>query len=273
MEIIEKIDNLKSVLDSLKPFNKDKEAKIKHRLRLDWNYHSNHMEGNSLSFHEVKGLISLGMNVPGKPHRDHLEIKGHNEALKWIELLVRMDYPITEDFIKEIHRMILKEPYDIQLRTESGHITHRQIWIGQYKAMPNHVIASNGRAFTFASPQETAGKMAELVKWVQETAKDETVHPLELATELHYRFIAIHPFDDGNGRSGRILLNFILMRAGYPPVIIRTTDKKAYFKALQQADNGNLFPLRDYLGGYLIESLELMISMLKDEISIENYEY
>jgi Fic family protein len=94
------------------------------------------------------------------------------------------------------------------------------------------VLTRTGEMFYFASPEETPAKMAELMAWYNENVNKEDTNAVLFATEFHYRFIRIHPFDDGNGRLARLLMNFILMLKGYPPAIIKTEDKDAYYNAL-----------------------------------------
>ncbi|WP_262507194.1 Fic family protein, partial [Sphingobacterium sp. IITKGP-BTPF85] len=151
-----------------------------------------------------------------------------------MEDLVKGDYPLTENFIRELHTLLLKSPYEVKAITADGQQTSRRIAVGQWKTAPNHVQTSTGEIFRFATPEETPAKMHDLITWYRSQSEKDDVNALILAAEFHYRFIRIHPFDDGNGRTARILMNFILMKFGYPPVIIKTDDKKNYFSALQQ---------------------------------------
>ncbi len=265
MESLEKVILLKKELDSLRPISKAQEFAIMQKFRLDWNYHSNHLEGNSLSFGETKALILFGITAQGKPLKDHFEITGHDEAVKWIEEVVKEERPLTEAFIRELHKLILKEPYEKEAITPEGLPTKKKIQIGQYKTTPNHVLTQTGEIFRFATPEETPAKMQELIEWFREKKEDHETIPLLLAAEFHYRFIRIHPFDDGNGRTARILMNFILMQYGYPPVIIKTEEKQRYLSALQQADAGMIDSFIHYIEENLIQSLELMIKGAKGE--------
>src|SRR5215213_10725742 len=113
MNALEKAEQLKAELDSLRPLDSEAEARIMQKFRLDWNYHSNNLEGNSLTFGETRALILFGITAQGKPLKDHFEIQGHNEAIKWVEEVVQKNMPITEKFIRELHVMILKEPYEV----------------------------------------------------------------------------------------------------------------------------------------------------------------
>ncbi|MDH5382771.1 MAG: Fic family protein [Cyclobacteriaceae bacterium] len=267
-ETLNIIQQLNTELDTLRPISPEQEKVIMDKFRLDWNFNSNHLEGNLLTFGETKALLLHGITAQGKPLKDHLEIKGHNEAIKYIEEVVKKERPLTETFIREIHEMILKEPYKVDSITPDGKPVKRMIQIGQYKTVPNHVKTKTGEIFRFASPEETPAKMAELMEWLRNELQKKNKIPVLIAAEFHYRFILIHPFDDGNGRLARILMNFLLMMMGHPPVIIKTEKKIEYFKALQLADSGNLEFFINYIAKQLIWSLEIMLKGAKGE-SIE----
>ncbi len=260
MEILEKVQKLKAELDSLRPLDPEREARIWQQFRLEWNYHSNNIEGNSLTFGESKALILFGVTAQGKPLKDHFEITGHNEAINWVLDLVKGDAELTEVFIRELHTLILKEPYHIGAITSDGKPTRRKIEVGKYKTQPNHVITSTGETFYFATPEETPAKMQELIDWYR---SETDIDPLILATEFHYRFVRIHPFDDGNGRVARILMNFILMKHGYPPVIIRTEDMENYYRVLTLADADQMEPFVEYVATNLEMSLFKMLDAVR----------
>jgi Fic family protein len=257
-EIIQAL-HLKSELDALRPMDKEQEDRIMQKFRLDWNYHSNHLEGNSLTYGETKALILFGVTAPGKPLKDTLEIKGHNEAINWVLEMIQGDRPLTENFIRELHSLLLQDSYK-ESKNAKGEIVPRKITVGQYKTSPNHVQTVTGEIFYFATPEETPAKMTELLEWYKEKASEKEVNPILVAAEFHYKFIRIHPFDDGNGRTARILMNFILMQFGFPPVIIKTEDKANYFAALQMADAGNIESFVTYIAQNLNRSLEIMIA-------------
>ncbi len=265
MNNVEKSILLKKELDQLRPLKKEDELRIMQKFRLDWNYHSNHLEGNSLTFRETKALILFGITAQGKPLKDHFEVTGHNEAVKWVLQVVKEDRPLTENFIRELHELILKEPYEVDAITPDGQPTKKRVRVGEYKNTPNHVKTETGEIFRFATPEETPAKMNDLVNDFRTKSKDPNVNPILLAAEFHYRFIRIHPFDDGNGRTARILMNFILLKFGYPPVIIKTEEKETYFSALRQADAGLLEAFVEYIGINLVRSLEIMIRGAKGE--------
>ena len=251
---------LKLQLDELRPLNKEQESRIMQKFRLDWNYHSNHLEGNSLTYGETKALILFGITAQGKPLKDHFEITGHNDAINWIFDVVKGDFPLTEKFIRELHTLLLKESYKVDAITQDGQPTKKSINVGSYKTSANHVLTKTGETFYFATPEETPAKMHDLLVWYNQKIKEVDKNPILIAAEFHYKFIRIHPFDDGNGRTARILMNFILMQFNYPPVIIKTEDKVNYFAVLQMADAGNIGAFLEYIAQNLVRSLEIMIA-------------
>ncbi len=268
IEELEKAEKLKTELDSLRPVNAEAEARIMQKFRLDWNYHSNNLEGNTLTYGETKALILFGITAQGKPLKDHFEITGHNEAINWILEIVKDETPLTEKFIRELHTLLLKESSYKEALTPDGKPTRRKIEVGKYKTQPNHVITVTGETFYFATPEETPAKMHDLLEWFRNEKEKPDVNPIILASLFHYKFIRIHPFDDGNGRTARILMNFILMQFGFPPVIIKTEDKENYYAVLRLADADQLEPFIEYIAKNLNRSLEIMIKGAKGE-SIE----
>ena len=256
---------LKKELDALRPIKKEDELRILQKFRLDWNFHSNHLEGNSLTYGETKALILFGITAQGKPLKDHFEVTGHDEAIQEVIDIIKKERPLTESFIREFHKLILKTPYEVDAITSDGQPTKKKIKVGEYKSTPNHVKTKTGEIFRFATPEETPALMNDLIQWYREQLEEKEVNPILLATQFHYKFIRIHPFDDGNGRLARILMNFILMQFEYPPAIIKTQDKENYFAALRQADAGIFEPFVEYITKNLIHSLEIMIKGAKGE--------
>ncbi|MFT5703313.1 MAG: Fic family protein [Rickettsiales bacterium] len=256
---------LKKELDQLRPIDPEQEARIMQKLRLDWNYHSNALEGNSLTYGETKMLLLHGITIGGKPFKDAMEITGHNEAINLVQDVVRQNHPLTENFIRELHTLILKEAYQIDVQTQDGSWVKKTVKIGQYKTEPNSVETKTGEMFYFAEPFAVPSKMNDLINHYRREIIDENFNPIILAAKFHHDFILIHPFDDGNGRTARILMNFILMQFGFPPAIIKTGDKENYFAALRQADGDDLEPFIQYIAENVVQSLEIMIKGAKGE--------
>lgn len=268
-ELLLRIEQLKGAIEQLRPLDKHTLGKIEQKFRLDWNYHSNAIEGNSLNFGETKSFLLHGITAAGKPLKDHLDLRGHNEAILALEDIIKEERPISEHFIRELHQVILVEDSYNPAQTPDDLPTRKKIKVGQYKSTNNHVQTSTGEIFYFASVEETPAKMNDLIEWLREHKEQE--NPVVVAALFHYKFIVIHPFDDGNGRLARILMNFILMRAGFPPVVIKTKEKEAYFRALRQADGGNTSAFVEYIAEQLLASLELYLTGARGE-SIEELE-
>lgn len=259
------LDTLKAELDALRPLSPEQEARILQKFRLEWNYNSNAIEGNSLTLGETRSLLLHGLTAAGKPMRDHLDIKGHNEAVLWLEDMVRDERPLTEQFIRGMHEVLLGEAYDVPAQTADGQPTRKHIVPGQYKQLPNNVLTATGEMFYFAAPEQTQAMMTDLVDWYRQEVTHSTLHPVALAAEFHYRFVRIHPFDDGNGRMSRLLMNLILLRGGYPMTVIKQEDRNRYLAALSEADAGEFEPFLRFIIENVEASLRLMVRAAKGE--------
>lgn len=262
-DLTDQIDSLKNRIDFARPLPQDVEDKVMQKLRLEWNYHSNAIEGNRLNYGETVAFLMTGITAKGKSLKDHLDIRGHNEAILFLLSIVKDERNFTEADIRALHQMILVEPYDSPARTSEGLSTKKRITLGEYKTSPNHVQTATGEMYYYASPEETPAKMQELMEWYKEAGVNKEIHPLILAALFHYKFVAIHPFDDGNGRLSRILMNLILMRNGFPPVVIKMEDRQVYYANLSQADTGNYFPFVEFIGDYLTASLNLYLKAIE----------
>jgi Fic family protein len=259
LPIIDKIEALKSEIDGLRPLEKEQEDRIMQKLRLDWNYHSNAIEGNSLNYGETVAFLMHGVTAKGKPLKDYLDIRGHNEAIEFLMTLIKSDNELTEADIRSIHSMILVEPYEVDAITQDGNKTKRRISLGSYKTMPNHVRTATGEMHYYATPQETPIKMHDLMEWYKSAKQNTDIHPLVIAAIFHHKFVEIHPFDDGNGRLARLLMNLILMQNHFQPAVIRQNDRSNYYSTLSQADAGDLEPFTEYIGEALVHSMEIYL--------------
>ena len=265
MPLFADLDHLRANLDALRPLAPEQEARVLQKFRLEWNYNSNAIEGNSLTLGETRSLLLHGLTAAGKPMRDHLDIKGHNEAVVALEEFVRSEYPLTEQFIREMHQLLLGEPYHNPAQAAGGQPTRKLIVPGRYKTSPNNVLTATGETFYFASPEETPGRMTDLMDWYRAEEAAPTLPPVALAAEFHYRFVRIHPFDDGNGRMARLLMNLILLRHGYPMTVIKAADRNRYLAALAEADAGEFEPFLDFIVENVEDSLRLMIRAARGE--------
>lgn len=260
--LIKKMDELRDELDTLRPIPEDRLNRLNQKLRLDWNYHSNSIEGNTLTASETRAFLLHGITSNGKPFRDYIEMRGHNEALKKLEDIVHQDLNITEKLIKEFHKIIVVEPYDGEAEINPG----------EYKTMPNYLYSPSGERIDFEPPQEVPRLMNELINWLnnhidppKRKKKKYDLHPLLIACGFHVRFIQIHPFGDGNGRMARILMNLILMLCAYVPAVIKLEKRKEYYIALNQSTLDNMEPLAEFVAEECIQSLEMAVKAAKGE--------
>lgn len=263
--IISKIDFLQKEIEKFKPLSEENYNRIMNKFRLEWNYNSNAIEGNKLNYGETVAFLKHGITAKGKPLKDHLDIRGHNEGINFMLDIIKNNRPFNESDIRSLHEIVLVEPYETNAITPDGVPVKKRISLGKYKTLPNHVRTITGEMHYYATPEETPAKMEELMKWYAEADKDVSIHPLALASVFHHRFVSVHPFDDGNGRVARILMNLILMRNNFPPLVIKMTNRETYYGVLAQADAGDDTSLIEFMGEGLINSLEIYLRGAKGE--------
>lgn len=262
------LDALRDQWQSLQPLQPEDEVRLWQKFRLEWNYHSNHIEGNTLTYGETELFFLHDRIQAGHTYREYVEMKAHDAAIQHLRDLAREERILREGDIRNLNKIALKEPFWKDAITAEGTPTKKQIVPGGYKTTPNNVRTATGEIFFFARPEETAPKMQEFVEWLTRELSTGARHPVEIAARCHHDFVLIHPFDDGNGRVARLLVNYVLLKTGYPPLIVRTEKKGAYLAALQQADAGDLGPLIHHLATELRWSLETAIKAAHGE-SIE----
>jgi len=265
LPFLKEIDVSKQEVDRHKPLSKELNDKIFQKLRLDWNYNSNAIEGNSFTYGETIALLMEGITAKGKPLKDALDIKGHNEAIDFMMDMVKNDRGLNETDIRSLHKLVLGKDYHNDAVTVDGLKTRKLIQSGKYKTSPNHVQTATGEIHYYATPEETPIKMTELVDWFNDVLEGKDFHPIVLASIFHHRFVAIHPFDDGNGRMTRILTNFILLKFGYPVSVIKQETKQEYYACLSQADNGKLIPIVEYISNSVKDSLMIYSKAIAGE--------
>jgi Fic family protein len=193
-------------------------SNFEHSQDLELTYSSNAIEGNTLTAVETTMVIEHGMTVAGKPLRDHLEALDLYEAIRYVRDLARRRAALTEMDLRNLHRLVM-------LRSAPD-------MAGRYADQGRYVLTDAGR-HAFPSPAEVPALMGEFAQWLA-TAADVP----ETAFTAHRRLVEIHPFNDGNGRTARLLMNLVLIRGDYPPVAVRPADRAAYLSALQAAQRG-----------------------------------
>lgn len=257
------LTSLKAELNKLPELSGEQKEKLWLKFRLEWNYNSNHLEGNTLTYGQTKILLINEQAIGEKTMREYKEMEAHDFAIKYVQDEASIkEKPLTENFIRELNEIILVRPFWKEAQTIDGQNTRRLIEIGKYKKFPNSVRLQNGEIFHYAKPEEVAAKMEELVNWYNNEIE---LSPEDLAAYLHYRFVRIHPFDDGNGRVARLLMNYVLLKHNLPPVIIKSADKANYLLALNKADTGDIKAFADYITEQLKWSLQLHIKAANNE--------
>lgn len=222
---------------SFQPMEPEAQKKLQDKFRLEFNYNSNHIEGNTLTYGQTKLLLMFDETSGSASLKDYEEMKAHNVGLEIMKQVASdRERPLTESFIRELNRIILVQNYWKNARTAEGQDTRMEVKVGEYKSRPNSVVTTTGEIFHYATPEETPAFMTDLVKWYNEEAGKRELSPIEMASLLHYRYIRIHPFEDGNGRIARLLVNFVLHRYGYPMIVISSDDKFNYLRILHQCD-------------------------------------
>jgi Fic family protein len=208
----------KAELDRLRSRVPEGLTNLEHAHDLELTYTSNAIEGNTLTAAETTIVIEQGITVAGKPLKDHLEAIDHYDAIRYVRELARQATPLTEMDIRALHKLVV--------------LRSRPDIAGSYADQGRYVLTDTGR-HAFPSPSQIPALMGDFATWLR-NAPDTP----ETAFQAHRELVDIHPFNDGNGRTARLLMNLILIRGGYPPVAVRPVDRPAYILALQQNQTG-----------------------------------
>jgi Fic family protein len=233
------------------PLPRENEHRLWQRLRIEWNYNSNHIEGNTLTYGETLLLLIHGRTRGEHLMREYEEMRGHDVAIELVRSLAREERPLSEGEIRDLNRILLKEGFWRVAETPDGEPTRKWVEPGRYKTQPNHVLTATGEIFHFATPEETPARMADFVQRLRAEMETPNLALPALLAWLHHDFIRIHPFDDGNGRVVRLLLNYVLLRLGLLPLVIKSRDRHRYLDVIAFADAGDLVPL----GNFFMEAL------------------
>lgn len=230
------IDEIYKKWLSLLPLSDKKQAQLDRKFTVEYNYNSNHIEGNTLTYGQTELLLLFGKVSGEADMKDCEEMKASNVGLKMITEEVKEKHPLTETFIRQLHHTLLREDYTVYTTLPGGIQSSYVVHAGRYKTRPNSVITRYGERFEYASPEETPALMHDLVQWYNYAESNGNYTAVELASLFHYRYIRIHPFEDGNGRIARLMMNYILSRHGWPMIVVRSRNKHSYLEALHQAD-------------------------------------
>ncbi|CEN33575.1 Fic family protein [Capnocytophaga cynodegmi] len=238
------IDNLKNRLNELRALQSEKVVKA---LEIEYTYESNKIEGNTLTLQETALVIEKGLTIGGKTLNEHLEAVNHTHAIDFIKEIAKGNEPITERLITEIHALILKGIDNSNA--------------GRYRNVP---VLISGAKHVPPQPYAVPLEMEKLMQWYNDN-KD-TLHPIELASEMHERLVTIHPFIDGNGRTSRLLMNLILLRWGYPIAILKgdTESRLKYYGTLETAQIENdKRPFIDLIADNIRQTIERIIKIVE----------
>ena len=210
-----KADLLKAKLDSYRPLDAQVVSNLHDNLVLQWTYHSNAIEGNTLTLKETKVALE-GITIGGKTLREHFEAINHRDAILMVEERVAKQQPLDEWTIKSLHQLVMKN-----IDSDNA---------GRYRQV--NVLIS-GAEHRPPEALQVPEQMAAFIDWYSNQAQ--ALHPIERAARVHGEFVKIHPFVDGNGRTSRLLMNLELMKAGFPATVIEVTQRLDYYQALDQA--------------------------------------
>lgn len=217
------LDELKERLDQKRPLPQSVIKNLQDVFRIEWIYHSNAIEGNTLTLLETKVVVEEGITIGGKMLREHFEAINHAEAIDYVEEIVSKQESLTERTLKQLHYLIIKNIDN----ENAGTYRNVNVRISGSQHNPPHFL-------------QIDNDMRELFQWYEENREE--LHPVELAALFHFKFVYIHPFADGNGRSARLLMNLILMQHGFPPAIIKANpnDRLHYYDCLEKASIDNI---------------------------------
>ena len=282
------IESLYQEWRSLQPLKEEDQRRLDQKFMLEFNYNSNHLEGNTLTYGQTEFLLMFGKVVDAANMKDLEDMKASNVGLKMVKLEAEdKERPLSEAFIRTLHHTLLREDYEERREYPDGTVRTYTVHAGIYKTRPNSVKTVTGEVFEYASPEETPALMTDLVQWYNEKEQKQQLSPIELATLFHYRYIRIHPFEDGNGRVSRLLVNYILHRHGYPMIVVKSDDKTNYLTALNRCDltvgpipaDGahatidQVRPFVEYLSNCLERALQVSIKAAKGESIAEENDF
>ena len=239
--LLSQIDHKKAELDSRRPLTAGEAERLKEEFVVEYTYNSNAIEGNTLTLRETD-LVLRGLTINQKPLKDHMEAVGHKEAFDFVSELVKENVPISESIIKQIHSLVLADKREDR---------------GIYRRVPVRILGAQHEP---VQPYLIEPKMEQLLHDFAESKE----HIVTKLARFHIEFEGIHPFIDGNGRTGRLLVNLELMREGYPPIDIKFADRVSYYNAFDEYyAKHNLSAMENLFAGYINARLDMYLDMLR----------
>ncbi len=234
----------KAELDALRPLPAAALRRLNKQLTIEWIYNSNAIEGSTLTLRETQLILEQGITIGGKSLREHFEVINHQDAIKFVESLALQQEPLTAFHVRQLHALVL-----VKIDDENA---------GQYRSVPVRIL---GAAHEPPPSWNIPALIHNWERWLHE--QEGVSEPVALAAIAHHKLVAIHPFIDGNGRTARLIMNLVLMRAGYPPAIIARANRRQYYRVLWLADGGKPAPLVNFVGRAVERSLTLYLEMCK----------
>jgi len=231
-----RIKEKKARLDALRPLSPSVLTRLNETLTLEWIYNSNAIEGSTLTLQETRLILETGLTIGGKSLREHFEVTNHREAILYVESLVTENATITPFHVRQVHALVLQN-----IDVENA---------GQYRKTQVRIA---GATHTPPDSWEVPRLMDEWGAWLLAAQAED--QPISVAAQAHHHLVNIHPFVDGNGRTARLIMNLLLIQAGYPPSVIERVHRQQYYRVLAQADEGKIAPLVNFLGRAVERSL------------------
>ena len=240
--LLDIIDKKKNELDSKRPLTAGEMERLMEEFTVEYTYNSNAIEGNTLTLRETD-MVLRGLTIDQKPLKDHIEAFGHKEAFDFVRDLVKNQVPLSESIIKQIHYLVLADKKEDR---------------GIYRRIPVRIMGAKHEP---VQPYLIQPKMEQLLA----SYSTSTEHIISLLARFHIEFETIHPFIDGNGRTGRLLVNLELMKAGYPPIDIKFSDRTAYYNAFDEYHiKHNPAAMEKLFAGYVNTRLDSYLAMLEE---------
>ena len=236
------LDKVK-VLNAARPLPNIVLQNIKEAFLIEWTYNSNSIEGNTLTLRETQMVLQEGITIKGKSLREHFEAKNHETAIHKLYTLVKENYVLNAKDVLDLHGLVLRSIEDE--------------YAGRLR---NAGVRISGANFVPPNARKVSDYLDSLIEYINKNPQG--LNPIELATVFHHKFVWIHPFFDGNGRTIRLAMNLLLMRHGFPPAIILTNDRAKYYSALNQANNGNYSKLMLLMSQAAERTLNIYLSAI-----------
>lgn len=236
------IERKKRELDNRRPLTEGELERLTEEFIVEYTYNSNAIEGNTLTLRETD-MVLRGLTIDKKPLKEHMEVVGHKEAFDFVRDLVKEQMPLSESIIKQIHYLVLADKREDR---------------GVYRRVPVRIMGAKHEP---VQPYLIQLKMEQLL----EAYRNSVEHIITRLARFHIEFEGIHPFIDGNGRTGRLLVNLELMKAGYPPIDIKFTDRISYYSAFDEYHvKHNLDAMEKLFAGYVNARLDGYLMMLEE---------